>query len=271
MENSLQALQKVELEMLKDIASFCDEKRIQYFIIAGTLLGAVRDGGFIPWDDDIDIGMDLKNYKKFLKYSKKFLPEKYHIQHFSTEPRCSNPWIKVRINGTTSMERDLVSYDIHQGVCMDVFLFNGISDRKIKRFIQKRLSRYQHKLLKKYYSIAKQGQHKPKTKTDYIPEFLRRALISLFDRIINIDYNKTKFCYNTFFSDVGSSYKYESNWFKNPKQLEFEGKYYFAPREYEKYLTARYGDWKTPPPVKERTGHGNIIIDLYNDYTKYQR
>ena len=270
MDEKLKELQMVEYDMLKDVVDFCDKNGIKYFIIAGTLLGAVRHGGFIPWDDDIDIGMDYHNYKLFLKKAQKGLDKKFFIQNFYSERKVSNPWTKIRINGTTSIDPRFLNYDIHSGICMDIFLFNGISDNRVKRKIQEVLSRYQRQMLKKYYYLEGDIPNKNKRINQIVPEILRPFLIKVFDKLINIDLSKTKYCYNTFYDDVGKKFCYESKWFTELKKITFEDGQFYAPISPEDYLVARYGDWKTPPPKNERTAHGDIIIDTNKDYTFYK-
>ena len=266
----LRKLQMTEYEMLKDVAAFCDANDIKYFLIAGTLLGAVRHGGFIPWDDDIDIGMDLKNYKKFLKLAPKGLPDKYFVQHFTTDSKVSIPWIKVRINGTTSMEPDLTNFDIHFGICMDVFLINGISENRFRKKLQIKYSKRQREMLRKHLYIARKHEEYSPKYVRNLPESIRIMKVKLYELIINCNLSKTKYCYTTFFEDVGEKYCFESDWFKTLKRVCFENEQFFVPRKAEKYLKARYGNWRTPPAETDRTGHGDIIIDFENNYTMYQ-
>lgn len=89
------------------------------------------------------------------------------------------------------------------------------------------------------------------------------------DRLINIDCSKTEYCYDTSYSIVGKEHTYRSQWFLYQKRIKFCDDYFYAPIESEKYLEAEYGDWQTLPPEEERIGHGGIIVDLENDYTKY--
>ena len=149
----LRKLQLVELEMLKDVVSFCEKNDIQYFLSDGTLIGAARHQGFIPWDDDIDICMDYKNFKKFNKLAAKDFDKKYFVQNYKTERKYPFPWTKIRINSTTSMERHLNNYDIHFGICMDILVLNGISDNKFRRKLQVKSAKLQRDLLKKYYYL----------------------------------------------------------------------------------------------------------------------
>lgn len=271
-DNSLKNLQKVEFEMLNDVASFCDENNIQYFIICGTLLGAVRNGGFIPWDDDIDIGMDLKNYKRFLKLAKNNLPKKYFIQHFSTDRKVDFPWIKVRINNTTCMETKKRSFDIHAGIGMDVFLVNGISNNKIRYFAQAQAEKFQRVLLVKHYykecNIAYKSTLRKMIHRIY-PEFMRMLTIKLLDYVINYDLEKSTFCYNTYNMYLENCYKFVSRWFQTVEKIPFEDELFYAPKNRIDYLEARYGKWQELPPEDERKGHGEMIIDLNNDYSVY--
>ena len=155
MENTLRNLQLVELEILKDVAKFCDENDIPYYLDCGTLLGAIRHGGFVPWDDDVDICIDWVNYKKFVKLAPKGLPEQYFVQNYRTDPKAAIRWTKIRKNGTTSMERALSKYDIHDGVCIDVFALSGIANNRIRRNIQDKANAIMNVLLQKHLAAAK--------------------------------------------------------------------------------------------------------------------
>lgn len=96
----LKELQKVLLDILKEVKRVCDENNIDYFIIAGTALGAVRHKGFIPWDDDIDIGMTRDNYEKFIKIANTKLSEEFFLQTMETEEETPFYFAKVRKNKT---------------------------------------------------------------------------------------------------------------------------------------------------------------------------
>ncbi len=268
----LRELQLVELQMLKDVVSFCEKNDIKYFLSDGTLIGAARHQGFIPWDDDIDICMDLKNYKKFNNLAKVSFPEKYYIQNFYTEKKVSIPWTKIRINGTTSMERRLSNYDIHFGICMDILLLNGISDNRFRRKIQEKSARIQRDLLKKYYYLEgeiKIDSRKKKFMYKFLPECFRIGLARLLDKLIYIDVSKCSTCYENFYSNINACAHFPTNWFNEFEKMSFEGECFMVPKKYDEYLTKLYGDWKTPPPDVARNGHGDIIVDLNNNYSNY--
>lgn len=274
-DSELRKLQLLEYEMLKDIAKICDDNEIVYFLTSGTLLGAARHQGFIPWDDDIDICMDVKNYRKFLKIVQKVLPEKYFFQNYRTDSKVGIKWSKIRINGTTSMERDMTNYDIHYGVCMDIFVMSGIAECKFRRFFQCKASKWMSVLLEKYYVLAKKMPISSKLSYVYkiIPDWLRIEIIKWLERISLVNTEKTSYCYNTWYLNFASekTWKIPSEFCKgsNRIKLKFEDEYFWAPKEYEKCLEIMYGDWRCLPPVSERGGHGDIIVDLKNDYKVY--
>ena len=267
---NLKRIQQIEYDMLKDIAHFCDQNNIEYFITGGTLLGAIRHGGFIPWDDDIDIGMDLKNYKKFLRIARDSFPKKYFIQNFKTEKKYNYAWTKIRLNGTTFMDARMTNFEIHSGVFIDIFLYNGISDNKICRITQTIAARIQRVLLRKFYYLECDVTNPHSNAIYYIlPEFLRRGLIYILDHIVNVDCTKTRWCYDTYYATVGKECKYRSKWFKNLKKVRFRDEYFLAPNDPEAWLESKYGDWQTLPPESERIGHGDTIFDSNKDYTFY--
>lgn len=272
-EFDLRKLQLVELEMLRDVAKFCDQNNIKYWLDSGTLLGAVRHGGFIPWDDDIDISMDYANYKKFLKLAPKGLPEKYFVQNFRTDPKVAIRWSRVRINGTTSMERNMVGYDIHYGICMDIFLRTGISKNRLRRKMQDISLGFMSILLEKYYSefAYTSVSHKLKLLYKYLPEKIRLLLIYIFEHIAIIDENKCDLCFNIWDSYSSSGKKYSTSIYDidNMTKIKFEDSEFWAPERYKDYLETTYGEWEKLPPENERGGHGDIIIDFDNSYKMY--
>ena len=273
MRYDLRKLQLTELGMFKDVADFCDDKGIVYYMSSGTMLGAARHQGFIPWDDDIDICMDVRNYKKFLKLAPTGLPEKYFVQNYRTDPKVSIRWTKVRMNGTTSMERDSTGYDIHYGICMDIFVMAGIPETVVKAKIQKVASIIMSILLEKYLSRVKKRPLSRLEKLIYAvsPECLRRKIIALLEIFVLVDTEKCKQCYNTYFPFPEIARKYESRIFSpsDRVKMQFEDQKFWAFGKWEQYLTDDYGDWRTPPPKDQRGAHGDIIVDFDHDYKMY--
>ena len=147
-KTALNGLQTVQYEELKALAKFCDEHDILYCLDSGTLLGAIRHGGFIPWDDDVDICMDVKNYKKFLKVAH-LIPEKYYFQNFRSDPKMNVCWTKIRVNGTTITPLHIPMTDAHCGACMDIFIMNGRAKTKAGQFIQKKADQFLRALMNK--------------------------------------------------------------------------------------------------------------------------
>lgn len=268
-ENETRKLQLTELQILKDVADFCEENDIVYFLYGGTMIGAARHQGFIPWDDDIDIWMDLRNYKKFLKLSKK-LPSKYFVQNYKTDRKCCYSWTKVMLNGTTLIHNGMQSYDIHQGIYIDVFMINGIADGKVRRKIQNKALKIKKHLLRKYFAIEVRKEA-PKKWVSMIPEFLRRPLISFMEVLSNIDIEKSEKCFGIEYWNISMAKIYNSKDFYPDSRLYllFEDSKFACPKNYFDFLRITFGDWQKLPPEEQRVNHNNCIIDFHKNYTEY--
>ena len=119
----LRKVQMVEVEILDEIDRICKKNNIKYFLVGGTLLGAVRHGGFIPWDDDIDLGMLREDYEKFIDIciNSDELDKKYFMHSDETDSDYWLPFIKIRKNNTTFDEKVIKNCDTHKGIYVDIF------------------------------------------------------------------------------------------------------------------------------------------------------
>ena len=265
-------LQKIEFELFLCFDEICKKLNIEYFLVAGSALGAVRHGGFIPWDDDFDVGMYREDYNKFIEYAPKFLPEGIFLQNYRTDAEFPYVFSKLRNSNTTFIENFLSKFDINHGIFMDIFPLDGFPDNKRKQkmlmFKRKNLLRkvqcaFDYKRGFKANILAKTlrflGYHKRTAKT--LAQY--ESLISRYDvecsKIICNHGNR-----------YGKRDHMPKEYYGSGTYVMFEGVLVRIPEKYDEYLKSLYDDWHNLPPIEERKDiHPCGICDTKKPYTEY--
>ena len=270
----LRELQIFQTNMLEDVANLCERHHIRYTIYCGTLLGAVRHGGFIPWDDDIDIAMPLKDYRRFLRIAKRELRDKYFVQNFMTDPRVCILWTQLRANGTTEMWRDMADWKRHWGIAIDIYPFLGVAEEK-KAFIrQKEAIRWAKVFLVKDYGRFTSGSFVGWQRViNRIPLRIRVIIAACLMRYASRDPEKSKWVCTIDAAPFEAKYKWEE--WQEMTWGQFEDLKLRMPARYDDLLRRMYGDYWVLPPEDKRKGHGvefgGIILDDKKDYKEYQK
>lgn len=147
-DEELSKIKELEKGILKDFIELCEENNLRYFGMGGTCLGAVRHGGYIPWDDDIDVGMPRKDYNRFLKIAAEKYSDKYYLlnaDEFSTYPLMSTRWC---IKNTKFVEYAFMNLkNCPLGIFLDIFPYDNLADNRIARFFQQWRAWYLSKLM----------------------------------------------------------------------------------------------------------------------------
>lgn len=281
----LKRLQNTQLEIYKEIDRICKKYNIEYFGTWGTALGAIRHKGFIPWDDDIDISMKWNEFKRFEEVCKNELNEKFFLQNTETDEYYWNPYTKVRLNNTTSMDKSLSHMKCHYGICMDIFPITPIPNSKLCKMKQKVLVNiYKGLCYIPYILYISSSDNSNKGKiinsllTNNMKNFLRRKLIGnktlnifkeyLTREINKYDFNKCNYC-GEILTGPYERRVYKTEIFKESILMDFENIYIPIPKDYDEYLSYIYGDYMKLPSESERCGHGDTIVDFENSYKKY--
>lgn len=263
-----QDLQNVELEILLTVDKITKELGIKYFMVGGTLLGAIRHKGFIPWDDDIDIGMSRVDYEKFIDEAQKLLPSHYFLQTHFTDAEFFLPFAKIRDSRTTFIESSSANLKINHGVYIDIFPFDFYHKESFLTKFKRNL--LNQRILKKY------------NLTNYQTSIKQKAL-SLLSTIIypsasyactRLDKMNSMNKYNCLIINYNGAWGekeiVESSIFDKIRYYEFEGHLLPGPENADDYLKHIYGDYmKLPPAEKRITHHYTDVIDLNNSYTHY--
>lgn len=265
----IKKLQKQLLEIIIYIDDFCKDNKINYFIIAGTALGAYRHKGFIPWDDDLDIGMTRKNYNKFCELFDKKEHEEYFLQNFSSENDTPFYFSKIRKNNTRFIEKYCRRLDIHHGIYVDIFPFDNIPNTIKAEKRQKQIVSLWSNLF-----IAKSVTGSSVDQTSLVGRFkvaLRFILHFLIKPIPKkYIYDKINF-HSQKFNDVSCSkmsyikytfLKIDTKNIENTEKILFESKLLPCPSNLEKYLKHNYGDYMKLPIESERVGHSPYLLEL---------
>lgn len=238
---------KIQVKLLDALKVVCDKHNLVYWIDFGTFLGAVRYKGFIPWDDDVDVSMPMKDYKKFLEIAEEELPRDIFLQTSKTDKEYKSNYAKLRDCYSTFLgDHETGHESYHQGIYIDIF--PSANYPKMPFFFRKVLL---------YFT----GRSRDKAVV------LRKKV--LFNYMV---YGLCKFIWLLFFpfrSD-NVAQTVEDNWYYYAipqsliyplKDIEFEGKLYSAPNKANEYLSLMYGKtYMTPPPLDKRIAHARLIL-----------
>lgn len=268
--NEMTDLQKAELEILYDFDRVCKENGLKYFLTSGTLLGAVRHKGFIPWDDDIDVCMPVADYRRFCKIANKKLKSDYFFQNYETD-LCYWFFGKVRKNNTTCIESVWESKNIHQGVWIDIFPLVGVKgDKKWQDKANRRYNSAKRMLKIKFDSMQGKKLDGKKKLLKYIPVGAVRKVAAVLCYSIYKPFDKYENCCFMWPSGTFEE-RYPKDYFAETVELEFEGRKFPCQKKWDEFLTSLYGDYMTPPPPEKRGGGDHVIsvVDLNKNYTEY--
>ncbi len=260
--------QTMLLEMLKDLDEVCTAHQISYLLFSGTMLGAVRHGGFIPWDDDIDVVLLRKDYERFLDAAEQSLDsEKYYVQReFSTH--WPMQFSKLRRNGTTCIEKfHPKDEQIHQGVYLDIFPCDNLSTNAIIRGLQYLASRVV--VAKALFARGYETRSLLKKCFIQVCRLIPRNALWRFAVRKRETASKRV---HTFFG-AGSKYRknvFPREWFSDTVRMQFEDAFFPVSAHYDAFLRCLYGNYMELPNEQERRCKEHVaILDLERPYTEY--
>lgn len=256
-------IQQYSLQVLADVDACCRELGIQYFLCEGALLGAVRHNGFIPWDDDIDVGMLRADYDRFVKEAPAVLGSKYVIDTYETNPKHWTISGKVQMTedtGYISLKAEGLA--LSNGPFVDIFAFDESPKDHGKKLVRRGRSISALRALL-YYRTGFQ-------KRPSIRKAARKKLMSKFTTVEQLHAQIDKRCREfegsacKYVSNFGSLYKVEKETFAvsdilPTRQVAYEGLQVSIPRNAEGVLEKIYGDWQELPPYENRIGKHRFI------------
>lgn len=261
--------------ILKEFISICEENNLTYYALGGTLLGAVRHKGFIPWDDDIDIGMPREDYEKFKKIALNLLPNNYKF--FSEDSADYKKAFSVIRDDSTKIIMNYSKEELVESLWIDVFPLDGMPSNAMKKKIHSFRYLYTRMMvqLSQFSSLVNQ---KKKNRPLIEKVIIAFANVVNIEKIVSFDWAQKKYLQTikkysfneAFAGNYTGAYKLReivpSNYFGKPVSLEFEGINLSCPCQYKEYLTAIYGEnYMQLPPEDKRIQHHYKIISLGED------
>lgn len=269
-QEELVKIQEYQLEIMDEIHRLCVEYNIVYYIIGGTLLGAVRHGGFIPWDIDIDIAMPRDAYSRFKNVCNEQLDERFVYRDYTNTNNFEHPHAVV-CKRNTELHFYFEQYDKPKenlGIYVDIFpLDNAPADKKLQVEQAQRLlklNKIARAIAPKFYSNSR------------IKKFVKKVLKNVY-RIgnnmnsLNCKREKIMQMYDAndtpYLCSMASHYSYtkqcmDKNIYGTPQLIKFADREYYAPAEIDTYLKRIYNNYMELPPVEKRNGNLNVITEV---------
>lgn len=263
-------LREVQLDILKRFIEVCDGLGLKWFLAYGSCLGAVRHGGYIPWDDDIDVAMPRADYEKFLEAAPEKLGENYFLQTAKTDPDYPQCFAKIRRSDTTFIETSVKDFKINHGIYIDIF---PVTEYRPSRLFD---------LKAKYYDLCvSRSYFVPERKKS--PKSILKAILCSPIRDYRVARDrKEKLIKRAATEGTGVCSTLCGIWrtgenvptsiFDGVKKVPFEDLEANIPEKYGEYLTLIYGDYMTLPPEEQRVAHHYCeVINPERSYKEYIR
>ena len=265
----LKKVQEILLGYLLEIDRICRKYDIRYFLAGGTLLGAIRHHGFIPWDDDADVMMLREDYDRFMQVVQKELPENIFVQVPETEKGNHNPFTKLRINDTMFATEFTGHFmDMHNGIFFDVLAHDQTGNHRWSQKLHLMLTMLSRSIVFNKWGntdIKSGGNHPVICRiVDHVKylipmpfaEWAQKKALTFFQN------RNTNYLYD----GMGRNLKrgaFPKSWLMETVYVDFEGYKFPVPKEYDQYLTWLYGDYMQMIPVSaRRTSHSIVLTDL---------
>lgn len=264
-------LQEKELEILKCFIHVCEKLNLHYYLVCGSVLGAVKYKGFIPWDDDIDVGLSRDDYEIFLERANEFLPKNIFLQNYRTDPQFPHVFSKLRNSETTFIEKGSAHLNINHGIYIDVFPLDGYPEdaKEIKK-----LNRKKRSLLRKQYCSLKGGNWKVCLRNPFFRLLGYHKKTAQTVKKLEETISRYPASTSSVWCNHGNwqgKLEYAPRWhYGDGTEAEFEGIKVRIPENFDAYLTQKYGDWRADLPDDEKKSHhDNIVCDLEKPYTEF--
>ena len=272
-------LQKKEFEMLCLVVDICNQLDLEYYLVCGSALGAVKYNGFIPWDDDVDVALPRKDYELFLSKASSMLPSWCFVQNYRTDPKFPLLGTKLRNSETTFIEFMCTELDINHGVFIDVFPLDGYNYSKKNQSL---LSKKRHtfdaarRVNLTYRRFSLSGMRPVRGLYYYAMNRLfglygdtSKAVKNFDDFVASLNAENAQMWCNH--ANSASSVEFAPReQYGSGAWATFEGLKVRVPEKYDEYLTQKYGDWRAELPPEQQVGHHYAeVIDLNRPYTDY--
>lgn len=273
-QKKMDEMNAIQLEIFRAFHNVCEQLGLKYYLVHGSLLGALRHQGFFPMDDDIDVAMPRKDYDILMKEGQKLISNKYFIQSNLSEPDYPLVFAKVRDNGSAFIQPILRNFAVNQGIYIDIFPIDNYPVNKCQQQYLKRLGWL--------YNLRVNMRFHPERKTN-----LKSRLFHLFATIVSPSWKKARDRYNKLYSschytgrvivrggkgvEVGIPFEL----FGKPSKIKFEDIESYAPEKTSDYLTLIYGDYMNYEPMgRDMVSDTEVkisaeILDTEKPYTEY--
>lgn len=253
--SELKQLQAVLLTLLIEFDRICRKNNIEYSLSGGTLIGAVREQGFIPWDDDADIAITREEYNKFVQACAEDLDkEKFFLQDHNSDPEYPWYYSKLRMNGTKLVQTGQEDMKFHNGIFLDIFIYDHVPDG----FVARRLHFIKCFLIRKcqYSAVGRKNAKSLFLRMLYsllnlIPKnWLFAQLDRMAEKNNSRDTELSRYMTYPYFRKE-SRYGIPTRCFEEYIDADFEGKKFMIIKDYDMALTLKYGNYMIPPPKDE--------------------